>query len=251
MKAYLVFVGIAALLITSSIAKAELSLKPGDYFEYDLHWSFIKVGTAKLETSKAPLEENGPEYLHVVLTARTKGIADTLFKVRDRIETWVDPVSGRPIYYKKKQREGKTKRDIEVYFDWEEGTATYVKNGKQREPIPITWPTHNPLSLIIAISGSEFDLNNPKTFRTTDGKEVVPIEVSLIKKERIKTSTGKLDALRLDVATKELEGVFEKSPDASIQIWLNNSGRKYPIKMKSEVIVGSFHGELTKAVLGD
>jgi hypothetical protein len=39
-------------------------------------------------------------------------------------------------------------------------------------------------------------------------------------------------------------GVFEKSPDARLQLWVTADHRRLPVKLKSKVIVGSFTGEL-------
>jgi hypothetical protein len=43
-------------------------------------------------------------------------------------------------------------------------------------------------------------------------------------------------------------GVFEKSPDAKLQLWVSADYRRLPVKLKSKVIVGSFTGELQSMV---
>ena len=220
------------------------SFKPGDRFVYDLHWSFIKVGKAELEFDHAALEPGGPELLHAVFTVRTAGIADKLFKVRDRIESWMDPDSGRPQRYVKIQREGKTKRDVLVEFDWEAMTATYSDRGVAREPVTITEDTFDPLSLITALARHSFAEIAQLSQATTDGKKLVYIEATLKERERLNLRSGKYDAYQIDVATNELKGVFEKSPDASIEVWFSDDQPAIPLKMRSEVAVGSFHGEL-------
>ena len=47
-------------------------------------------------------------------------------------------------------------------------------------------------------------------------------------------------------ATKDLRGVFEKTKDSKIDIWVSADGRYVPLRLKSKVIVGSFIGELEK-----
>ncbi|MEM7790857.1 MAG: DUF3108 domain-containing protein, partial [Verrucomicrobiota bacterium] len=102
---------------TSAQGNDRIVFNHGDRFQYDLHWSLIKVGQAELLFQKEPMDQNGRDMIHVIFTARTSGIADKLFKVRDVIEAWIDPETGRPILYLKKQREGKTNRDVRVEFD--------------------------------------------------------------------------------------------------------------------------------------
>jgi len=42
-------------------------------------------------------------------------------------------------------------------------------------------------------------------------------------------------------------GVFEKTKDAKIHIWVTADERRIPVRIKSKVAIGSFIGELTSA----
>jgi hypothetical protein len=164
--------------------------------------------------------------------------------VRDKIESWIDPATGQPLFYKKKQREGKTERDIEVHFDWATGSATYTKNGATFEPQPITDQTRDPLSLIVAIASTTFKEGESHALAATDGKRLVYVDVLRQADQKLNLKAGQFNAQHLEVATNELQGVFEKSPDASIELWLSQETPALPLKMKSEVAVGSFYGKL-------
>jgi len=232
------------LSFSPGFANTKAQFQPGDHFVYDLYWSFIKVGQAELNFTQSTPETPPVDHLLATFSVKTSGVADKLFKVRDRIESWIDPLTERPSVYKKKQREGKTKRDIELGFDWENLEATYTRNGKVYAPMPITEHTFDPLSLITRLAQNDFSLNNQFKQATTDGKEVVYILASLKESTKIKVKAGRFEAYRIEVATNELEGVFEKTPDAAIEIWLSKDAPAIPLKMKSEVAVGSFYGEL-------
>ena len=43
---------------------------------------------------------------------------------------------------------------------------------------------------------------------------------------------------------KHIGGVFRKSGDAKIELWLSTDHRRLPLKIRSKVIVGRFEGEL-------
>ncbi len=43
---------------------------------------------------------------------------------------------------------------------------------------------------------------------------------------------------------KHIGGVFEKSKNAEIKVWVTADTRRIPVKIKSKVVVGSFIGEL-------
>jgi hypothetical protein len=217
----------------------------GDVFVYDLYWSFLKVGEARLAFSTATIVGSELEALKADFTVRTWGLADTLFKVRDHIQSWIDPSNGRSIHYKKKQHEGRTRRDIEVDFDWTQHTATYRDHGHARDAISIHPDTMDPLALITALARHSFADSPQFSQATTDGKKLVVIDAWLQQQHAsLKTKAGRLDAYSVEVSTKTLRGVFEKSPDARIEIWFSHDQPAIPLKLKSKVSVGSFHGEL-------
>ena len=70
-----------------------------DYFTYDLYWSLIKVGEAKLQFRNVSWDNQDDDLLKVDFTVRTWGIADTIFKVRDHVESWIDTTSNRSVHY--------------------------------------------------------------------------------------------------------------------------------------------------------
>ncbi|MGJ8640604.1 MAG: DUF3108 domain-containing protein [Opitutaceae bacterium] len=236
------------LPFSTTFADKPPQFQPGDRFVYDLYWSSIKVGVAELSFTLST-EANPPAgKLLATFTVNTSGIADKLFKVRDKIESWIDPVTGQPVFYKKKQREGKTKRDVEVDFDWQNMKATCTKNDRVYEPIELVADTFDPLSLLTRITQNDYSENKQTKQATTDGKKLIYIQTSLKDTKKLKVKAGKFEAHRVEVATKELEGVFEKSDDASIEIWLSQDTPAIPLKMKSKVAVGSFYGELRSGV---
>lgn len=60
-------------------------------------------------------------------------------------------------------------------------------------------------------------------------------------------TSGTYDTYLIEPEIKQLDGVFEKSKNAKIQVWVTADNRRMPVKIKSEVVVGSFVGELVSA----
>ena len=81
----------------------------------------------------------------------------------------------------------------------------------------------------------------------TDGKKCVIGSGKVIKREIIKLKSKQYDTYLLEPELKDLSGVFRKSKDATIKIWVTADKRKIPIRIKSKVVVGSFVGELAAA----
>ena len=44
---------------------------------------------------------------------------------------------------------------------------------------------------------------------------------------------------------RNIGGVFRKSPNATLQVWITNDARRIPVRVKSKVVVGHFSREMT------
>ena len=223
-----------------------LPFQPGERLVYELKWEFIKAGEASL--SVMPIETvDGQTAFHFVMTARSVPFIDVFYKVRDRIDAYANLGLDHSVFYKKKQREGKTRRDIVVLFDWKENKARYIKSGNPRDPIELMPGTFDPLSAFYYVRTLP---PQPDTFierPVTDGKRNVIGRATFIKKERIEVNGSEYDAFLIEPELKHIRGVFEKSEDASIQVWISADHRRIPLRVKSKVAVGSFLADLISA----
>jgi len=83
------------------------------------------------------------------MTTRTYPVIDLFYKVRDRIDAYTDAAMTHSILYKKR-KEGKSKRNVVVNFDWAKPEAQYSNFGKKSNPIPIQPGSFDPLSVFYA-----------------------------------------------------------------------------------------------------
>jgi hypothetical protein len=246
-------VWIAVLLfITGTACSADSStptqaFRPGERLTFVLKWTIIPAGEAVLEV--LPQEHMaGIDAHHFVLTARSNAFVDAIYMVRDRIDAWADAAMRRSLLYRKKQHEGSTRRDITVAFDWEDMTVQYINQGKGREPILITAGTFDPLSIFYWSRSANLVVGGRIQRSVTDGKKHVMGVADVVRRETVKVPAGTFDTFLIEPDLAHVGGVFEKSPDAKIQLWVSADHRRLPVKLKSKVIVGSFSGELVSVM---
>ena len=242
-------VWIAVLLFIASAAWSADSpaptqaFRPGERLTFVLKWTIIPAGEAVLEV--LPEEHMaGIDAHHFVLTARSNAFVDAFYMVRDRIDAWADTAMQRSLLYRKKQHEGSTRRDIIVSFDWEDMTVQYINQSKVREPIPITAGTFDPLSIFYWSRSANLVAGGRIQRSVTDGKKHVMGVADVVRRETVKVPAGTFDTFLIEPDLAHVGGVFEKSPDAKVQLWVSADHRRLPVKLKSKVIVGSFSGEL-------
>lgn len=223
-----------------------IPFQAGDRFQYDLFWSRIKVGEAELTFVEDALPADPDKSaLRMTFTVRTSGIANRIYRVDNRMETWLDAEAWRPLHHVKRQREGRRERDIELFFDWDNETVTYVNSGNANEPLAIEAGTQDPLSLLGEVARRVFEIGAVFEIPASDGRRLSNMQAEVVEREVTRTPLGYFDSVKLDVSTDELRGVFAKSPDAVIEVWFTDDNHRVPLRMRSEVVVGSFYGELT------
>jgi len=224
----------------------DLPFQPGEKLTFQLRWTIIPAGESTLEV--LPIETiNGIKAYHFLLTAESNAFVDVFYKLRDRIDAYVSADVTHSILYKKKQNEGKSHRDIVVKFDWQNKKAQYTNFKEKLAPIDILPGSFDPLSAFYFIRLVDFKGKSTIERPITDGKECIIGRLSVIKRETIHVKSGTYDTYLIEPEIKHIGGVFEKSKNAKIKLWVTADKRKIPVKIKSKVVVGSFVGELVSA----
>ena len=244
---------VLAVLLVSAVSsnnlRAEeknLPFQPGEKLTFQLKWGIIPAGEAVLEVLPVKII-NGIKCFHFVLTAKTNAVVDVFYKVRNRIESYTDIEMTRSILYRQKKREGKTKRDVVVTFDWDKNEALYSNFNKKRKPISIHPGSFDPLSVFYYARLLDLKAHPEIRCPVTDGKKSIIGTARVKKIEKITLSDVTYDAFLMEPELKHVGGVFEKSRNAKIKLWVSADRRKIPLRVKSKVVVGSFVGELSSA----
>ncbi len=251
LRLFLTFFIVAAVIILGpkeniNAFDNNFPFSPGEKLTFQLKWTIFPAGKGTLEI--LPKETiNGVKSYHFVMTAKSNSFIDHFYKVRDRIDAYADIEMTRTILYKKKQREGKTKKDVIVYFNWKNNQAQYTTLKNKRDPIDILSGSFDPLSAFYYVRLFNLKENTKIKRPVTDGKKCVIGQANVIKRETLKLSSGTYDTYLIEPDLKHVGGVFEKSKDAKIQVWVTADKRRIPVKIKSKVVVGSFVGEIVSA----
>jgi len=226
--------------------KQGLPFKPGEKLVYQLRWGIIPAGEAVLEV--LPNEKIGDKNsLHFRLSATSNSFVDTFYKVRDSIDSYTDLEVNKSFKYRKKQQEGRTNRDVTVRFDLENLEAHYTDRDTVHDPIPILPGTIDPLAALYYIRKSDMQGGKEISRPITDGKKNVIGLARIIKRESVTIRDIKYKTVLIEPDLKDVGGVFEKSKDSKIRLWITDDERRLLVKIQSKVIVGSFIGVLVES----
>ena len=228
-----------------SSTEDNLPFSPGEKLTFELKWGIIPAGDVVLEV--LPIETmDGIESYHFSMTVKSTPFIDVFYKVRERVDSYVDLDMTHSLFYTKKQHEGRHKRDVIVNFDWAKNEASYSNYGKKRKPIAILPGSFDPLSVLYSYRLFELQENSEIEIPVTDGKKSVIGIGRVIKRETVELSSGTYDTFLIEPDLKHIGGVFKKSKDAKIKLWVTADSRRIPVKIMSKVMIGSFTGELVE-----
>ena len=245
---HLFFILLFLFFLPRTIRAEEIYLpfQPGEKLFFELKWSLIPAGEAVLEVLPTTIV-NGVECHHFVLTANTNTFVDNFYKVRDRIDAFEDIKMTRSLFFKKKQREGRSIKDIMIEFDWNKNQAQYSNFGDKLNPIPILPGTFDPLSAFYYTRMFNWSEHKEVQRPVTDGKKRITGKAVRIKRQTIKVPAGTFDTYLFEPDIEHVGGIFERSKNAKIELWVTADKNRIPVKLKSKVVVGSFTGELVFA----
>jgi len=196
------------------------------------------VGTISILDDKEKI--NGRETYHIKVEARSVGMFNWFFKVRDIYESWVDTEAIMPWKFYRYQREGGYKREetieINQYEQWAQSERKKVNTPPYIQDI---------------VSG--FYYMRTLDFSHAQPEQVFPIDFILDDsvyhsrviyqgKEIVETRMGRFRCLKFKPMVAQGEVFDEPYP---MTLWVTDDRNHVPVLGKSAVIVGSIKIELT------
>jgi hypothetical protein len=192
--------------------------------------------------------ENGRDVYRFTSTARTRGMVDKVYPVRDEVQSVVDHSTLRSISYDLNSKHGSKKKVRKLQFDHEKGEVTYLSGGN-KEVVEIPADTQDALSSLYYVrTHPEFIVGKSFVTDIHDSGKNWAVEVHVLARERIKTPVGEFDTVKLKTYPK-YEGVFMHKGE--IFMWFTDDNRRVPVLMKSTITIGSIVATLKEIKLGD
>ncbi|MBN2612106.1 MAG: DUF3108 domain-containing protein [Bacteroidales bacterium] len=227
--------------------ETEINFTTGETLEYTVSYNWFviwtDVGYVNFKVSKAKIGEK--PYLHLLATGQTTTAWDIFFKVRDRYESWVAPLTLKPVYFKRRVREGGYEIDIRYIFNRRKNYAlsSYIVNKKPevKDTIAITDCTFDIMSVLYYARTLDYTgLKQGQTipFIILLDRQLENVYFRYLGTERIRVKQlGEVECLKLAVSV--VAGSVFKEGGESLTLWITNDRNKVPVYLESSIIVGS------------
>jgi hypothetical protein len=218
---------------------SEKPFKPGEKLSYIVKFGPIVGGTASMILKQETF--NNITVFHSVAQAKTIGVTEKLYSVKDVFESYFDMHSGLPYKLVRDVKEGTYRKHEEAVFNRQRNTAYSLRLDTV---IQVPAEILDMVSLLYFIRSINYSKVKPgDIIRTVTyfDDEIFPFDIRYRGKEEVKTKFGKIRCHRFDPVV-EPGRMFESEDD--MQIWLSDDKNVIPIKVRFDLLVGSLRMEL-------
>jgi|MDTF01.1.fsa_nt_gb hypothetical protein len=219
-----------------------ISFKKGEFLEYNASYGYLNAAKATIEILPESKIINSRPTMHVVGKAKSLGTFNWFFKVEDRYETYIDEEAILPWKFIRHVREGNYKLDRSITFDHFNNKATVVQ--KETETYNISANTQDMLSAFYYIRTLDLEkaeIGKSFTINTFFDKEMYPMKIKYLGKEKIETDLGEFKCLKFRPIVEEGR-VFKEEEDMTI--WISDDANKVPIRLETDLVIGSIKLDL-------
>ena len=217
-------------LFFTSFIIAQTPFKIGESLQYHAEFNRVRVGEAELKVS-AIEEINTIKSYHIIYVAKTKGLADRLFKIRDQIDIWIDKEGFFTHRLIKNINQGNYKNKVDVKFDYNKSIAK-----TSTKEISIDFKARDSFSLFYYLRTILLNENDIMSFSSFECRRIVDYKVQIKGNEIIRTELGNITCTVIR-PYQEGENLFKNQGD--MQIWISNDEKRLPVKIQIKMKFGS------------
>lgn len=216
---------------------------------YEFGWAGIPAAEAKWTATRR--SDEAGERIEVRATARTNMAVSIFWKMRDEVEATL-ATSGalRPERYRLSQKENALRRVTTLDFDHKGGTIAVHRNEKKDgspktiDRVDTVAGQYDPVGAAMALRGLPLEEGRELQIQVLTGKSLYRLDVAVLGREKIRVAGHEWNAW---VVSPRIFNITENGPNPKFKtakIWISDDEARIPLKVESEVFIGSVYAEL-------
>lgn len=216
----------------------QTAFREGERLVFDVGYAFITAGEAVMSIPKKDTAF-GRECYQILFTVNSTPSFSWIYRVDDRYETIVDKEGIFPWRFSQRIREGKFSRDYDAVLDQVNHVAVTEKGS-----FPIPPYIQDVVSAFYFVRTMDFSSSRPgeRTILYNFTKDTsYTLAVKFLGRQQIKVDAGTFRCVIVEPLIQE-GGLFKS--EGRVIIWLTDDERKIPVKVSTQVVIGSIDAEL-------
>jgi hypothetical protein len=202
----------------------------GERLVYDVKFGALKVGTGAMEVREVD-QVRGRDTWHTVFTIKG-GVP--LYKVDDRMESWIDTSSFTSLRLVQETHEGRRHRTKRIELYPERGV--YVEEGATPSDKPTVDQPLDEAAFIYFLRRVPLVVGESYSYDRYFKPDRNPIRLEVLRRERIEVPAGTFETIVVRPIIKA-KGIFSENGQA--EVWLTDDARHAMVQMKAKVSFGS------------
>lgn len=212
------------------IAQSHPPFQVGEVLHYDASINLIIAGKAKLEISSIDTILGSPTY-HIIFSVKSNPLLDRLYKIRDKVETWIDFDGYFTRKFKKKIREGGFRKEFSAIINYKDSLITTSDN-----EFFLADTIRDPYSLFYYLRTIPLELGDVHPLTTFDDNKFTSLNFSVLHKEIINVPAGRYECFVAE-PYRESGSLFKSKGDMTI--WFSDDDQRLPVKIILKAKFGS------------
>jgi hypothetical protein len=210
---------------------------------YAVSWAGIHCGEMEI-TSFRERDSGGDATYRIVVLIRTTRFFDGIYRVRSRLDSYVDPVLMSSVRYEERSVEKKKRKEDVWVVDLENNQVIRTKNGNEsRIPIEVD-RAFDPLAFIYRLRAMETEVGEERLLGLMTSKGAVETVVKATRGKEVRTKMGKCDAVAMVPQPRD-EMMFSKS--GGMVVWIDRAPPHRPCRIEFDLSFGKLVASLREA----
>jgi hypothetical protein len=224
----------------------DFSYMPGEKVDYLIHYGLITGGMATMELKRDTLSNMA--LWHSIMIAKTTGMADAIFKVKDIYESFINPGTELPVRSIRNISEGRYRKYNVVLFDHRTRKDSAILTSDLTGVHITQQGIHDILSCFYWFRNhvlpeiDKYKTGDMITIMTWFTDELYPIKMKYYGVEEVKTRAGRIRCYKFNPVTEQGR-LFKTNED--VTFWFSADKNFLPVKIRFDIFVGAFMVEMT------
>lgn len=223
--------GAADTTATAPPVPGRCAYAPGERMVSEISYGPVVAGEGTLEVV-GTVEFGGRPCYHVESTANSNRFFSSIYKVRDKIVTYIDAADFSSAYFYKRLREGDYKKTVEVTFDRAAGVARYGDG----HSMPVRPGVLDELAALYYVRNLDLEVGRDIVLPAHTSRRNYDLKVVVARREWVEVPAGRFECFVVEPIL-EGEGLFKH--EGRITLYISADERRLPVLMKAKVPVGS------------
>ena len=234
-------VGTLAAVFPMAEPRMAVPFQIGERLTYDVRFGAIKVGTGRMEVVGTQ-EVRGREAWHTRFTVKG-GIP--LYRVNDRMESWIDTRTFESLRFVQDLEEGR--RDAERFYEIYPERATYSEKGAADHAPSVSNPLDD-AAFLYFVRTIPLEVGKTYEFNRYFRPDRNPVQIRVLRKDTVKVPAGTYRTIVIQPVIKS-KGIFSEKGHA--EMYLTDDSRRLLVQMKTDLSIGSLNLYLRGYVPGN